>query len=99
MKDKILKNEDGDFLRFQSEIQYECVQSDYFKGYHNETTYLLKLQPGRYYMRYKIQQLKTEYRCIINMVSGEEIVISDAKKDKNEQNEFLQEVISHKVRK
>ena len=86
MKDRIMKNEDEDFVNLHAEVQYKYIFSDYFKGYCNEVTYSLKLDPGRFFIRYKIEQLKTEYRCIINTVSSEDIHIQDAKMGKKEQN-------------
>lgn len=54
MKEKMLENEDGDFLYGKSTMQYEWIEGTYFKGYDNTCTFLLKLKAGRYYLRFKM---------------------------------------------
>jgi len=38
----------------KAQIQYFWKQGCYFKGYDNELVFLMKLKPGRYYLRFKI---------------------------------------------
>lgn len=72
---------------------------DYFKGYASDVTYHLKLKPGLYILRLKIEKILPEYRAILNTTSSKEVTISEGKMSKGEQNEFLAEVFSNKSRK
>lgn len=71
----------------------------YFHGYASTLTHLLKVRPGRYLFRIKIEKLFPEYRAVLNVTSNREVVISEAKLNQNEHHEFLAEVLSDKARK
>jgi hypothetical protein len=62
-------------------------------------TYHLKLKPGLYILRLKIEKIFPEYRAILNITSSREVAISEGKMTKNDQNEFLTEIFSNKSRK
>jgi len=42
----------------------------------------MKLKPGRYFLRFKVETLRVEYRANINIVSSTHVKISDPKLDK-----------------
>lgn len=54
MKEVMLENEDEDFLYGKSSIQYEWIEGTYFKGFDNTCTFLMKLRPARYLLRFKM---------------------------------------------
>lgn len=75
LRETILKNEEGYFLN-PSNSKFEHVLSDYFRGYANEATYHLKLRPGKYIIRLKLEKLLPEYRGILNITAAEDTAIA-----------------------
>lgn len=77
---------------------YEHIFSDYFKGYAKDLCFHLKLKPGKYFLRCKIEKLRVEYRSMINIVSSCPVKLIDAKMDATDHKHFLNETVSSKAR-
>lgn len=78
---------------------YEYVMGEYFQGYSNELTYNLELKPGKYYMRIKIEQKQSEYRCQINSTAiNGKIKIFDPKLNDKEQLAMLKDCLISKAK-
>lgn len=56
--------------------KYEYVRGDYFRGYKSDVTYHLKLKPGKYILRVKIEKMLAEYRARLNITSNAEVKIA-----------------------
>jgi hypothetical protein len=76
----MLKNEEGYFLPL-SNHKYEYIAGDYVKGYSNDVTYHLKIKPGSYILRIKVEKLLPEYRVLFNLTSSSETHISEGKSE------------------
>ena len=99
MREKFLDNDDDEIGFIASNNHYEYILGDYFKGYSEDVSYNLSLKPGKYFIRLKSEQKKSEYRCYLNTVSvGTEIKISDSRMERTEQIQMLKQTLSSKVR-
>jgi hypothetical protein len=98
LRENILKNEEGYYLN-PANSKYEHVWSDYFTGYSNDATYHLKLRPGKYIIRLKVEKLLPEYRALMNITCSAESVMGEWKVGKREQTTFLSEVLSNRARR
>jgi len=62
-----------------SNHKFEYVGGDYVKGYTNEVTYHMRIKPGSYVIRLKVEKLLPEYRVLLNVTSSSETMISENK--------------------